>query len=1102
MKKFIINCIFLLFVGNCIIAADAVYSQEAVLTLEIHNKSLKDVFRQIEDQSEFIFFYNEDAVDLHRNVDITVQKETINQVLDKILDESSKYEIHDRQVVIYKNPSTGNAVDRIGTSEETEDTNQDRITLNGRVTDEEGESLIGVTVLEKGTGNGVVTDVDGHYSISVSSRSAILVFSYIGYQTVEKTVGDQHTLNIVLESQLSELDEVVVVGYGMQRKSSITGAISTVNVDKLKDITSPGVGNMLQGKMAGVVATPLSGQPGQGVTIRIRGTGTIRGNKDPLWVIDGVVGNAVSELNPNDIETISILKDGSATALYGSRGANGVILVTTKRASMGVSQIEASVRMGVSQLQKGKLEMMNGAEYYDYVVTAHRNAGILDQQHWLQPYLANQNTDWWDLATKDALTQNYNIGYRYGNDKIRSYLSADYYNEDGTIKGFTYDRYTLRVNTDYTVNKKLTLKAKLAASYRETDNREHSLSYTSYTPWDTPYDSKGNLKDGSQGMPSPEDALTADPRDYWYSDGGTNYLYDRHLNWSKNRNNAMDLGLGFDYKLLDFLTFESNNKVGFGNSYTETYTDPYSRGGQAKHGTIYNRSYNTRAIYANQMFRLLKTFGERHEINAFLGYEYDERRVWDSSGQSSNMIPGNEVLSGGASDHNVEGAKTEEKNAAYIFNANYTLDHKYLFQASIRRDGSSRFGSNKRWANFWSLGAGWNMHEEEFLKPYTFINELKPRVSYGITGNQPSGAYEWTTKLSSVEEYGSEVALYSNYQGNPNLSWEETGSLDFGLDMRFFDRVNITFDAYLKKVKNLLYLRHLTAVTGYNRQTANDGKLENKGFEITITPEIIKTKDWYWDVSLNLGYNKNKITYLPDADDLAFQSVAVGYPYYNFYMREWAGVDPMTGGPLWFIRDEATGEKTATSNYNQATRVLLDASPSPKINGGVTTSLTWKDLSFNAVFTFSSGAKIYNGRRAGALDRDAERWSQPAMKLAKGWSRWEKPGDIATHPQLIAGGNNSASNESTRYLENGDYFKMKTISVAYSLPKKWVTSLGVSDLSVSLGGENLFTITKYSGDDPEILLSDRFNGTTTPTPNSGQLYPTVRRFTLGLNLKF
>ncbi|MDR0574043.1 MAG: TonB-dependent receptor [Tannerella sp.] len=1091
--------IFLLIVGIKMTAAPA-YSQNAVLTLEIRNKTLKDVFREIESQSEYIFFCNEEAVNLNKCVDISVEKGTITQILDEILDENAKYEIDERQVLIYKDKTAVNIPEAAAGISEVKGVNQEQITVNGQVTDHLGEPLSGANIVEKGTTNGVVADIDGNYSIKVRSRSSVLIFSYIGQETQEKTVGNQSVLNVVLEPALSDLDEIVVVGYGMQRKSSITGSIAVVNADKMKDITSPSVANMLQGKVAGVVATPLSGQPGQGVTIRVRGLGTIRGNKDPLWVIDGVVGDAVAELNPNDIESISVLKDGSATALYGSRGANGVILVATKRATMGTSLIEASAKLGVSQLQRGNLEMMNGAEYYDYVVTAHRNAGILDQQHWLQPYLANRNTDWWDISTRNALTQNYNIGYRYGNDRIRSYISADYYNEDGTIKGFEYDRFTLRVNTDYVVNKRLTLKAKLSASHRETDNQEHSLSYTSYTPWDTPYNSQGKLKDGSQGMPSADDAPTADPRDYWYSDGGTNFLYDRHLNWSGNRNNAMDLGLGFDYKILDYLTFESNNRAGFGNSYTETYTDPYSRGGQAKNGTIYNRSYNTRAIYSNQMLRLLKMFGEKHEINAFLGYEYDERRVWDSTGESSNMIPGNEVLSGGASDPVVTGAKTEEKNAACIFNGNYAFDDKYLFQASVRRDGSSRFGANKRWANFWSLGAGWKVHEEEFMTPYDFINELKPRVSYGITGNQPSGAYEWTTKLSSTMEYGNEVALYSNYQGNPDLSWEETASFDFGLDLRLFNRVNITFDTYLKKVKNLLYLRHLPAVTGYNRQTANDGKLENKGFEITITPEIIKTKDWYWDVSFNFGYNKNKITYLPDADDLAFQSVAVGYPYLNFYMREWAGVDPMTGGPLWFIVDEETGEKTATDDYNKATRVLLDASPSPEFNGGINTSLTWKNLSFNAVFTYSAGAKIYNGRRAGALDRDCERWSQPAMKLADGWSRWEKPGDIATHPKLMAGGNNGASNESTRYLENGDYFKMKTLSFAYRLPKKWLTPLGVSDFNITVGGENMFTITKYSGDDPEILLSDRFNGTT--SASSGQLYPTVRRFTLGLNLKF
>lgn len=262
----------------------------------------------------------------------------------------------------------------------------------------------------------------------------------------------------------------------------------------MKTVTTPSVANMLQGKVAGVVVTPTSGQPGAGVSIRVRGTGSLRGNTEPLWVIDGVVGDAMADLNPNDIESISILKDGSATALYGSRGANGVVQVTTKRATTGGSSFDASVKFGISQLQKGNLEMMNGAEYYDYLVTAYTNAGTLQDQQWLQPYLKEQNFDWWDFATQNALTQNYNIGYKYGNDRIKSYISADYYTEEGAIKGYDYDRFTLRVNTDYIVNDRLTLRAKLSTSYKETFDQQYGLSHTSYTPWDTPYDSQGNIK--------------------------------------------------------------------------------------------------------------------------------------------------------------------------------------------------------------------------------------------------------------------------------------------------------------------------------------------------------------------------------------------------------------------------------------------------------------------------------------------------------------------------------------------------------------------------------------------------------------------------------
>lgn len=972
------------------------------------------------------------------------------------------------------------------------------ITVKGQILDETGLSVPGANVVVKGnTSLGTVTDFDGNFTLSVPAGST-LVASFIGYKNQEFAAVAGKPMVIKLVPDTEVLDEVVVVGYTTVKKSSITGAIGSVKADKLKDVTTPSVANMLQGKVAGVVVTPVSGQPGAGVSIRVRGIGSLRGNQEPLWVIDGVVGASSAELNPNDIESISVLKDGSATALYGSRGANGVIQVTTKRAKSGTSQFEVSAKFGLSELQRGNLRMMNGAEYYDYLKEAFTNAGTLEEQHWFQPYLREQNFDWWDEATQMATTQNYNLAYKFGSDKIRSYISADYYTEEGAIKGYDYDRVTLRTNTDYIVNNRLTLKASLALSYKETFNQQQSLSYASNTPWDSPYNSKGELKTGNEGMPSKDEAVNADPRDYWYSDGGYNYLNYYKRNWGKNRNNGMNINLGFHYKILDFLKYESNNQVGFANSYNETYTDPKSFGQETDHGNMYNGNSNSRRVYTSQMLHLTHTFADVHEVDAYLGYDYDEARYWSNWGRAKNIYSGAEIIDAGAGEQTAGGTKSEQKNAAFYFNANYTYDSKYLFQVMVRRDGSSRFGSDNRWGTFWSVGGGWNMHKEAFMEGLTFINELKPRFSYGISGNEPGGLYEWTTKLSFTQQYADNIAFFSNYAGNPNLSWEETASLDYGLDMRLFDRVSITVDGYYRKAKNLIYLRHLPAVSGYNRQTANNGSMTNKGFEISITPEIIKTKDIYWDVTFNMGYNKNEITKLPDGDELYTKATAVGYPYMNWYMREWAGVDAMTGKPLWFVVDKETGEKTVTGDYNKATRQLLDAVPTPKVNGAVGTNFSWKGLSLNANFTFSAGAKVYNSARAGALDRDAGRTSQPPMKLADGWNRWQKPGDKATHPQLIAGGNNSADGESTRYLENGDYFKLKSLSISYDFPKRWITPLTLKSARLSLGGENLFTITKFSGIDPEVLFSSEYNG----TASSGNSYPSVRRFTVGLNLTF
>lgn len=1074
----------------CIFSAHAtgVHSQNAKVTIQKNNATLEEILNEIEKQTDYLFVYT-DNVDVKEKASVNVTSAKVSNVLRQLLaNKQVSYSMEGNHIVL--------SAEKQGTEAIQQSSNN--ITVKGSVVDENGLTVPGANVVVKGNnGIGAVTDLDGNFTLSVPKGSTLMV-SFIGYKNYEVAAVAGKSLVVKLVPDAEALDEVVVVGYTTVKKSSITGAIGSVKADKLKDVTAPSVANMLQGKVAGVVVTPTSGQPGAGVSIRVRGIGSLRGNQEPLWVIDGVVGSSSAELNPNDIENISVLKDGSATALYGSRGANGVIQVTTKRAKSGTSQFEAGAKFGLSELQRGNLRMMNGAEYYDYLEEALTNAGILEEQYWFQPYLRNQNFDWWDEATQMATTQNYNLSYKYGNDKIRSYISADYYTEDGAIKGYDYDRVTLRSNTDYIVNNRLTLKASLALSYKETFDQQHSLKYASYTPWDTPYNSKGELKTGQESTPLKEDAATADPRDYWYSDGGYNYLryYDKH--WTKNRNNGMNINVGFHYKILDFLKYESNNQVGFSNSYGENYTDPKDYGQETDHGKMKNSNANSRRLYLSQMLHLTHTFADVHEVDAYLGYDYDESRHWDNWGQAKNIYSGGEVISAGAGEETAGGGKSERKNAAVYFNANYTYDSKYLFQVMVRRDGSSRFGVDKRWGTFWSIGGGWNLHKEAFMENLTFINELKPRFSYGISGNEPSGSYEWTTKLDITQQYAEEIAFFSNYAGNRNLSWEETASLDYGLDVRLFDRVSITLDGYYRKAKNLIYLRHLSAVTGYNRQTANDGSMTNKGFEVSITPEIINTKDIYWDVTFNMGYNKNKITKMPSGDELYTQATAEGYPYMNWYMREWAGVDAITGRPLWFVVDKETGEKTVTGDYNKATRQLLDAVPTPKVNGAIGTNFSWKGFSLNANFTFSAGAKIYNSARATALDRDCGRISQPPMKLADGWNRWQKPGDKATHPQLIAGGNNMADNESTRYLENGDYFKLKSVSLSYNLPKQWIKPLSLKTARVSVGGENLFTITKFSGIDPEVLYSSSYNGKAT----SGNSYPSVRRFTVGLNVSF
>lgn len=1078
-----------LFVG--VLSASSSYSQNTKLTLKMNNKALKEVFKEIERKSEYIFFYNDDAVDLNKKVNVSVDNATIYEILNKVLDQkTSSYTISDRQVIIYKN----NAANESTENNKVEKQAQVQHTVTGKIADREGEPLIGVSVVEKGTTNGIATDIDGNYSINVKDGNATLVFSYIGFETTEIAVNNRSKIDVVLETLPSELDEVVVVAYGTQRKSSVTGSISTVNSETLKTVTTPSVASMLQGKVAGVSITQKSGKPNGDTDITIRGKGSISSTTTPLWVVDGVVGGQASDLNPNDIESMTILKDGSATALYGSRGANGVILVTTKSAALGVNKIDVSIKMGATQATKGGLKMMNSSELYAYTEAAFKNSATGNAYPWFTPALLENNTDWWDIATQTAFSHNYNFSYTTGTDKIRSFLSADYYGEEGTVKGFDYNRYTVRNNLTYKVNDRLSFKTKISGSYSKSVSKERSLyAAMTYLPWDTPYNSLGEVKTGKEGEKI-ETGL--DMKDYWFGRDRNNYLYDLQYDWTRSRTIAVDGTFGLDYKIIEGLMFESNNSIGYKNYMQDSYTDPRSQGGASSNGSIYNYNSYTRNRYANQLLRYTNTINGIHDLNIFLGYEYNDQFSKYNSVTGSGIPIGGEVAGVATKPTGMSGDQSEWKAMGYYLNANYAYNDKYMLQFSFRRDGSSKFGRDNRFGNFFTVGGGWNIHKESFMQNIDAIDLMKLRFSYGSTGNTPGAAFSHMGLYQINLNYNDLPAAFPYQMANRDMSWEKAYTTNIGLDTRLFNRLGISAEFYIKDTSGLLYLMPLSALSGYSNMWINEGAMKNTGVEVTLSPEIIKTKDWNWNIDFNIGYNKNKIDELAGGkeSEVSGRTIReVGYALGTYYMKEWAGVNPVDGTPQWIAVDE-DGNRRLVGSEAEATLQRLDKRQFPSLTGGIQTSLAYKDFTLAASFSFASGFYIYHSGREN-YDNDGIEIQYNSMKLKDGWSRWEKPGDIATHPQVKSGGNNVSNAVSSRYLERGDYFKMRSLSLSYNIPSKLLRSLYVKSARVSFSCENLFTITEFSGTDPEL-------GTNGDAVSASNGYSIPRKFFFGLNLSF
>lgn len=1035
-------------------------SQETKVSISKNNKPIREILGEIERQTDYLFVYSEKEVDVNQRKTVNVSQQRVADVLSSLFRSTNVgYAMEGHNIMLMAKTTQTDAV-------------QQKRHITGVVKDIKGETIIGANIMIKGTGTGVSTNIDGEFSIEAAAGDELIV-SFIGYLTQTIKIDSQKTLNIKLLEDTKTLEEVVVVGYTVQTKSAVTGSVAVVKADKLKDVNTLEVGSMLQGKVSGVYVSGSSGEPGQASKIRIRGKGTLNSSVSPLWVVDGVIVGEDPGLNPNEIDNISVLKDGSATALYGSRAANGVIVVTTKRGEYDANKYSVSVNAGVSLLSTGRLEMMNSQELYDYQKS-------WNNQSWFTEELLKHNTDWFKEASKPGLYTNANITYTESSGRMRSFVMADYYREEGAIKDFTLDRFTFRSNNDVKFTDRFTMSTKISGSLSRTDSQQRSVYNTYlYLPWDFPYNEDGSIRSGQE-----QD---------WRGRDGINDMYDLQWNWSRSKKLTVDGTINFNYQITDWLRFESNNYIRYISNRSESYTDKRSRSGQSDKGSLSNSNSLLTKQFTNQMIRFEKSFG-KHKVNALGAYEYTRHFYESTSAEGRGIQPGREILDVTTGIKSIGGYKDAIATQSALFNANYDYDNRYMGQVSYRMDESSCFGKNNRMGHFFTVSGGWNIQNETFFESLReSVNQLKVRVSYGSLGNTP-GAYYGHYPLYSSMMYNDEVAYFPSQMGNADLSWEKCYTTNIGIDARFFDRFGVTIDLYNKNTSDLLYYAPLPNISGYTGQYKNVGAINNKGLEISLNADVIRTSKFQWTSDFNIGFNRNRVTELyggkPELKGL--KRLEEGRDMDEWYLREWAGVDPANGSPLWYTTDE-NGKRTTTDSYNKADRVYC-GSAAPKFTGGWMNSFSYKGFTLTANFDFVYGNLLYNQSRE-LLDSDGAYADYNSMKLKSGWKRWEKEGDIATHPKAINGGNKNSNKSSSRYLEKGNYFSLRNLSLGYSIPEKLCGKLGLQQVNVSCSADNLFTLTPFSGVSPQ--LSD-----SSTDGYAGTIYPLSRRIVFGLNVSF
>lgn len=965
-----------------------------------------------------------------------------------------------------------------------------KISISGQVLDaSDGQPLIGAGVMLS-NGAGTITDYDGKYVIQ-AEKNATLTFSSLGYVSVVEQVNGRTVINVSLSPDTESLEEVVVLGYTTQKKAELSSAVVSMSGEKLRDVATNDVGNMLQGKVAGVVVMNGSGRPGENADIRVRGTGSITAGAGPLYVVDGVAGGSFS---PNDIETITVLKDASATALYGAAASGGVIVVTTKSGKEDKTSVEFKANAGIKRALYGRFHPMNSAQLLEF----NKSMGVNYSDDLLE-----QDFDWLGNSFKTGVVQNYYASVSGKAGKVNYFVSADHYNEKGTAINTSFRKTSGRMNLSAPITDRLnmTLRLSYTKSYDRSESSWRLLEYAYYAmPWDIPYvmDENGNYTNEYVFM---QNNVRPDNGEKWYTQNPSNIFHNEQYNYGKGWGEDLTGDFQLVWNPTDWLTLVTMNRYDASNSFWETYTDPRTYEGLTTEGGLSNSDSESHGWGTTNLAKLHHTFGN-HDLNGTLGWEYGEGYSRSLEASATKIMQGKRALSNANVPGKPVGYDYRTRAWALLAQAQYAYLGKYIVTASIRYDESSKFGPKNRGGFFPGASAAWIISREKFLEGNKTLSFLKLRAGYGKTGNDNIPNFQYQETYSPSESGDGAYTL--DRMANPYLGWEEAYMASLGVDATFKNNWNVTVDLYHTINSRILLQSPLPPSSGFFAVMDNVGKVRNMGAEIAVDGAIFNKKDFGWTVGFNVGFNQNRVLELPQHQDIVMtrgevnQILREGLDVYSWYMPKWVGVNSETGLPEWEAIDEA-GNVTIVNDWNKATNQVVGTA-SPLFSGGLNMTLRWKGFTLSANGNFVVGNKIYNRTRE-SMDHDGAYVGLNLMSIDNGlgWSRWEKPGDIATHPKPENARKDGSGNTSSRFLEDGSFFRLRNVTLAYNLPKNVLQKIWMSDLRIFVSADNVLTLTRFSGMDPEVRLdADTYHHAGMYTQN----YPIPMTITAGIDIKF